>query len=122
MSGVLLVEAHGLLRTALEDLLAGSGFDSVLIATDPLEAVQQTVRRAPRIIVLDTLVPEMEGFCLSQMLRELAPQSKIVLLIENAGQEYQQAARTSGADAFVAKSELAVNLPRLLTQWGNQAA
>ncbi len=122
MDHVLLIECHELLRSALVELLARSGFSCVLEAADPIAAVRQTIDQPPRIIVLDTTVREMEGFYLSQMLRELAPQSKIVLLLEKIDADYQAAARSSGADAFVSKSVLALELPQLLTQWQRPAA
>ena len=114
MESVLLIEYHLLLRNALKDLLARNGFRTVLEAANPIDAVKQIRRGAPGIIVLDTLVPELEGFYLSQILRALAPQSKIVLLIENGEAEYRQAAQASGADAFVDKAVLANELPRVL--------
>ncbi len=122
MEQVLLIECHELLRRALQDLLARSGFSSICEAADPIAAVRQTIRQAPHIIVLDTTVREMEGFYLSQMLRALAPQSKIVLLLEKIDADYQAAARSSGADAIVAKSALAQELPPLLTHWQQCAA
>ncbi len=114
MESVLLIEYHLLLRNALKDLLARHGFRTVTEAANPIEAVKQIVRSAPHIIVLDTLVPELEGFYLSQLLRALSPQSKIVLLIENGEAEYRQAAQASGADAFVDKATLVNELPRVL--------
>ncbi len=117
MEQVLLIECHPLLRSALQDLLARNGFACVLVASTPVEAVREALKQSPRIIVLDTTVPEMEGFYLSHMLRELAPQSKIVLLLENTGADYQAAVRSSGADAFVSKSALTQELPLLLTEW-----
>ncbi len=116
MESVLLIEYHALLRDALKDLLARHGYRAVLEASNPVEAVMQIAQRAPQIIVLDTLVPYVEGFYLSQILRALAPQSKIILLIENGDAEYCKAAQSSGADAFVAKTLLAHELPRLLAQ------
>jgi DNA-binding NarL/FixJ family response regulator len=117
VESVLLVESHGLLRSALKELLAGSGFGTVLEACNPIEALLHIVGRSPRIIVLDTVIPEMEGFYLGQMLRELSPQSKIVVLLENTDAHYLAAVRSSGADAFVAKSKLTLELPLLLNRW-----
>ncbi len=117
MESVLLVEYHLLLRNALKDLLARHGFGAVLTADNPVEAIKQIAQYAPQIIVLDTLIPKIEGFYLSEMLRALAPQSKIVLLIENTDAEYRAAAQSCGADAFIAKSALTQELPRILRQW-----
>ncbi len=116
MNQVLIVESHELLRSALKDLLAAR-FDSILEACDPVEAVQHAVRESPRTIVLDTLVPEMEWFSLSQMLREISPGSLIVLLLDKSDAQYEQAAAASGANGFVVKSEVARQLPLLLEQW-----
>ncbi len=121
MEQVLLIECHELLRSALQGLLARSGFNSIGEAADPIAAVRQTIQQAPQIIVLDTTVREMEGFYLGRMLRALAPQSKIVLLLDNVDADYQAAARSSGADAMICKSALALELPELLSHWQQQA-
>ncbi len=117
MDPVLLIECHPLMRRALQDLLASIGFTCVLSASSPIEAVKQAIKQVPHIIVLDVNVPEMEGFYLSHMMRELSPQSKIILLLENTDPDYQAAVRSSGADAFVNKMALPQELPRLLQQW-----
>lgn len=114
---VLLVEGHRLLRGALRELLAHSGMNAVIEVADPVEAVQQTVGAAPRIIVLETTWLELKGIWLSRVLRAIAPQSKIVLLVDESWQRDADAARESGADAFVAKHALSEKLPPILAQW-----
>jgi DNA-binding NarL/FixJ family response regulator len=121
MQSVLLIEGHQLLRNALKNLLVQSGIEIVLEASDPLEAIKQTVGRSPQIIVLDIFVLQMEGLYLTQILRTLAPRSKIVLLLENTGPDYQAAVKLSGADAFVDKSTLTEDLPPLVKEFQHES-
>ncbi|MBI4674092.1 MAG: response regulator [Chloroflexi bacterium] len=55
VENVLLIEGHQLLRGALREPLAQSGFGNVTEAGDPLEAVEKTACLLPRIIVLETM-------------------------------------------------------------------
>jgi DNA-binding NarL/FixJ family response regulator len=105
------------LRSALKQLLVQSGRDEIAEAADPIEGIRQIIWLRPNVIIFDTTWPQVNGLWLSRMLRELAPESKIVLLVDDSHLDYQEAARLSGADACVAKSLLAQELALVLAQW-----
>lgn len=106
-----------MMRNALKDLLAQNGFDSVDEAIDPIEAVGKASRICPHIIILDTAWPEIKGVYLSRILRQVSPQSKIVLLVDNSWKDDQEATHSSGADAWVSKNVLTEELPQILETW-----
>ncbi len=121
MAEILLIEGHRLMRSALRDLVTQSGCESVAEAFDPAEAVHQTRRQSPQIIILDSNWQEFGGLYLSRILRELAPESKILLLVDDSRLADAETARSSGADAFVAKNALTQELPPILRQWRARA-
>lgn len=117
MGNVLLIEGHRQMRTALKDLLARNGCRAITEAEDPIEGIRQVIGNRPPIIILDTAWPEVNGVWLTRVFRLLAPETKILLLLEDNRHDYQEAARLSGADAFLARSALATELTPLLSRW-----
>lgn len=107
------------MRGALKSLLAQSGHKIIEEAADPLEGIRRVMWRPPTVMVVDTVWPEIKGIWLSRFLRELAPQSKIVLLVDNSWRDDPEAERSSGADAFVAKEMLVKELPPILARWND---
>lgn len=119
MRPVLLIEGHRQMRSALKSLLAQSGLEVIEAAADPIEGVRRIMRQRPSVMIVDTVWPEINGIWLSRFLRELAPQSRIVLLVDDCWFDDPEAARSSGADAFVAKHLLTKELPPVLAQWND---
>ncbi len=118
MGYVLLVEGHKLLRDALSGLLEQNGYLGVQEAADPLDGVRRILSRTPRIMVVDTIWPELQGTWLCRLLRALAPNSRIVLLVDDSWQECAEIAWSSGADALVARDRVTSELPPILARWG----
>ena len=117
MGHILLIEGHQWLRHAINELVTQRTALSIDEARDPVEAVNHALHSPPTIIILDTTWPEINGQCLSQMLREVAPQSKIVLLVDDSWPDDAEVKAVTGADAWVNKSSITEALPVLLTQW-----
>ena len=117
MEPVLLIEGHALLRHALRDLLVQSGFHSVVEAADPIEAIAHVLRLAPQIIILDTTWAEINGQLLGKIQRQIVPQSKIVLLVDESWLADAETAHSGDADAFVPKNRLMKTLSSVLAQW-----
>ena len=120
MNRILLIEGHSLMRSAVKDLLPREGMDSIIEISDPIRAAGQVKEFAPSVIILDGTWAEVNGLWLTRLLRELAPQSKILLLLDDSRQDYQDAARTSGADACIDKSTLAQDLVPTLSRWNQE--
>jgi DNA-binding NarL/FixJ family response regulator len=114
MAHILLIEGHRMMRGALKELLEQGGAHCVESASDPVVAVQIVMRMAPETIVLDTSWTEINGVCLSRMLRALAPHAKIVLLVDEEWPDDEDLRRSSGADEFVTKNMLMWRLPEAL--------
>lgn len=103
-----------MMRSALIELLEESGAHQIESAPDPVAAVQMLMHGTPQIIVLDTTWTEINGVCLSRMMREMAPHAKIVLLVDEEWREDAELQRSSGADEFVVKANLSSRLREIL--------
>jgi DNA-binding NarL/FixJ family response regulator len=82
----------------------------VFEARDGLEAVQKTVELHPEVVLLDLSMPGLNGIEAAKRIRQLSPDSKIVILTENADEDLRAAALQAGASAYVLKSEMTANL------------
>jgi CheY-like chemotaxis protein len=58
---VLVVDDDPDIRGALQRLLKNAGFE-VTVATNGRDALEQVASRAPQLIVLDLMMPEMDGW------------------------------------------------------------
>ena len=81
MPEVLIVDDSPDLRNVLEFTLTDLGF-SVRQAKDGIDALDALVARSPDCIVLDLMMPDMDGFKLLTEMRSrrLAPDARVVIL------------------------------------------
>ncbi|HSE56808.1 MAG TPA: response regulator [Candidatus Paceibacterota bacterium] len=63
------IEDDALLRTVLRDKFSGEGFQ-VLEASDGKEGLATALREKPDLILLDIVMPEMDGITMMQKLRQ----------------------------------------------------
>jgi DNA-binding NarL/FixJ family response regulator len=74
------------------------------------DAVEKALRLNPDLIILDVVMPVLDGLAAARKIRSLLPNVQIVMLSMHDGAEILQAARLAGARGFVTKSEIAERL------------
>ena len=106
---ILLVEDDRFLRKAAEAALRQRGF-ALLTAVDGEEALRQAVAEKPDLILLDLIMPKLQGFEVLRRLKEDPATVAIpVIVLSNLGQEGDiQRAMDSGAAAYFIKSNLSL--------------
>ena len=102
---VLIVDDHPLTREALSSLLKAHGFDVVGCASDGAEAIVEAGRLQPNLILLDLLMPDMDGITALPRLREAAPNCEVVVLTASGTEENMLAAIRAGAAGYLLKTE-----------------
>src|SRR6202165_1345638 len=85
----------------LERVLAAEGHD-VELAVDGLEAVRRARERPPDLVVLDVMLPGLDGIGVCRRLRATA-QFPILLLTALGGTEERVRGLDSGADDYLVK-------------------
>ena len=103
-STVLLVDDEDALRRVMKDLLVRDGFD-VVEARTGAEALDQTDRHAPDIIVLDLNLPGMDGYAVLSELRS-RPTTKgipVIVLTAKGDEDNEVRVFELGADDFLTK-------------------
>ncbi len=104
MSTVLVVEDSVTQRQMITDLLKGSGL-SVTVACDGVEALEQIQDRRPDLVVLDIVMPRMNGYEVCRRLKaDPITQNVPVVMCSSKGEEFDRYwGMKQGADAYIAK-------------------
>ena len=110
---ILVVEDDELILNALESTLAGEGYH-VMTAPDGAAALDLVERQPPALILLDMMMPVMDGWAFARAYRkQAAPRAPIVEM--TAAADAARRAADVGAEAYLAKP---FNLEDLLSLVG----
>ncbi|HKI53138.1 MAG TPA: response regulator transcription factor [Anaerolineales bacterium] len=101
---VLLADDHAVVLDGLRVLLEQQG-DIRVVATvsNGIEAVQQTLREHPHVVLMDIAMPLLNGIEATQQIRELHPQTQVVILSIHAAWEHIHRALEAGALGYLLK-------------------
>ncbi|HEX6694094.1 MAG TPA: response regulator [Longimicrobiales bacterium] len=99
---ILVAEDHLDSRDALRALLEAFGY-RVLVAVDGRQAVEIAISETPDLVLMDIMMPEMDGFEATRALRGDARTANMPIIAVTAMEGAQQLALQAGADDFVRK-------------------
>ena len=101
---VLLADDEPNIVESLRFLLERAGFD-VLVATDGREALDTALQEKPDVLVLDLMLPELDGYEVLRQLRANEGSASLpVLMLTAKGQRIdRETALKCGADLFITK-------------------
>lgn len=104
---VLLVEDDSFLRMLLLKKFTGEGFE-VVEATDGKEGIQKMTERKPDVVLLDILLPDINGFDVLEYVRGNEGLRDVpVLIISNLGSPNDfERSKKLGADGFLIKANV----------------
>ncbi len=104
MSTVLVVEDSLAQRQMISDLLKGSGL-KVSVASDGVEALEEILKSCPDVVVLDIVMPRMNGYEVCRRLKaDPKTQNVPVVMCSSKGEEFDRYwGMKQGADAYIAK-------------------
>ena len=104
---ILLAEDHVMVRQGLRVLLERAGMIVIGEASDGQEALRLAHEYTPDVVVLDIVMPSLNGLETARRLRETLPQTKIVLLTMHTEEPYVLEALQAGAVGYVLKTQAA---------------
>jgi two-component system response regulator MprA len=102
MSAVLIVDDDPKLLKMLQRTLTYEGLN-VLTATNGLEALPLVQAHQPELIILDWMMPKMDGLAFVQKLREADNQTMILMLTARDAIENRVEGLEAGADDYLVK-------------------
>jgi DNA-binding response OmpR family regulator len=99
---ILIIEDEAPMRTALADLLASEGYRP-LIAADGEIGLKRALTEKPDLILLDIMMPKLDGFALCAELRRLANVVPVLMLTAKGQIEDRVNGLDAGADDYLVK-------------------
>ncbi len=113
---LLIIDDDAKLVQALELYLSKAGYE-VITAADGLEGLQEVYAHRPDLIILDIMMPKMDGWKACRRIREVSDVP--IIMLTARGQEYDKVkGLKQGADDYVAKpfglKELAARVEAVL--------
>ncbi|MDY6805132.1 MAG: response regulator [Cyanobacteriota bacterium] len=104
MSKVLVVEDSVTQREMISNLLKNSGL-TVAVAGDGVEALARLQNTIPDVVVLDIVMPRMNGYEVCRRIKSDAKTKNIpVVMCSSKGEEFDRYwGLKQGADAYIAK-------------------
>jgi len=107
---ILIIEDNSDVRYQYEFMLKREGF-TVLTAKNGEEGIVTAIKERPQLILLDILMPEVDGWEVLQTLREYTSTYKPhIMILSNLGApEDIEKAYKLGADMFVIKADTTIN-------------
>lgn len=118
---VLVVEDEASLREGIVDLLAGDGH-TVASAADGIAGVELGLREAFDVVVLDLMLPRLDGMEVCRRLRAARPGLAILLLTARGSEDDKVRGLVEGADDYVTKPFSARELLARVRVLGRRAA
>ena len=114
---ILIVEDHDELRHSLQDWLRSFFHDcDVLQAKSGEEAVQQAGAEPPDIVLMDIMLPGMNGVETASHLKRLLPGVQILMLSMYEDSAYQSDAEAAGAVGYIPKRRMGAELIPAITR------
>jgi two-component system alkaline phosphatase synthesis response regulator PhoP len=101
---ILVVDDDELVLLAIQELLTPLGF-SVTVAQNGAEALRKAASEQFEIVILDVIMPEMDGFEVCGKIRRLTAyhETPILMLTAKSGEEDKQRGMEAGANLYLPK-------------------
>jgi DNA-binding NarL/FixJ family response regulator len=116
---ILIVDDNAIMRRQIRRILeAQCGVEICGEAVDGTEALRKIVECRPDLVVLDFMMPGMNGLQATREIKRRSPNLQVLLFTLNKSAEIDREGRSAGADAVLPKvegsSQLASVVVRLL--------
>jgi two-component system chemotaxis response regulator CheY len=100
---ILIADDEAFFRTFLADMLVRAGFEVVGVAKDGVEAIKMARELRPDIVMLDVVMPEMDGVAAAKNLCSSGLPLHVVMLSSVGHGSVVAEALSAGASAYINK-------------------
>jgi len=101
---VLVADDYALFRDGIISLLEAAGLDIVAQVGDGQAAVEATLRLRPDLVLMDIQMPKMNGLEALRLIKEVAPETQVVMLTVSKEDADLFEATKSGAQGYLLKN------------------
>ena len=113
---VLLADDHNVFRQSLEMLMSThSEFEVVGQAADGMEVLQLAEQLHPDVVVVDVMMPRLNGLEATSRIRQSLPGSKVILLSMYDDEDNVRSALQKGASGYILKEDIVAHLAQAVT-------
>ncbi len=114
---IVIADDHPVVRRGVRALLEDEPSFRILgDARDGLEACEMVERFHPDVLVLDVMMPGLNGLEVARRVGKMSPRTRVVILSMHEDQSYVSEALKSGASAYVLKRSAMEELVRAIEQ------
>jgi DNA-binding NarL/FixJ family response regulator len=101
---VLIVDSQTVTRAGLRRLLESyPGLQVIGEAADGVQAASETVELGPQVVLMDAQLPEGQTLSTLRQIKQLNPDTRVLLLATQDREEYLYEAIRAGADGYILK-------------------
>jgi DNA-binding NarL/FixJ family response regulator len=112
---VLVVEDNSFMQSTIERMVIDmEGIEVVGLAADGLAAVKEALAVKPDVILMDIVLPKMDGIEASRKIKHELTEVRILMVSGDEGDDSIVAAFAAGADGFCTKSTVLEQLERAI--------
>jgi DNA-binding NarL/FixJ family response regulator len=114
---IVLADDHHIVRAGLRALLTDEA-DLCIVgeAGDGIDTVRLVERLQPHIVVLDLMMPALNGIEVTRQLHRRVPQSRVIILSMHANEAYVLEALSHGAAGYILKDATVVELVQAIRE------
>ena len=114
---IVLADDHNVVRQGLRALLEGEPDLSIVgEASNGLEAVELAERLRPNVLVVDVMMPGLNGLEVTREVTQRSPLTRVIVLSMHANEAYVLEALKNGAVGYVLKDSCADELVQAVRQ------
>jgi two-component system, NarL family, response regulator LiaR len=112
---VMVVDDHTVVRSGLTAFLSVyDEFDLIGEAANGKEAVEKAMRLKPDVILMDMMMPEMDGAEATRLIKSAIPETQIIILTSFKDEKLVQDALKAGAIGYILKNASADELAKAI--------
>lgn len=100
---LMLADDHRMLREGLRRSMTEEGFQVVGEAGDGEEAVRLAAELQPDVILMDVSMPDVDGVEATRRIRDIIPETRVIMLTMHPDQDVVAAALRAGAAGYLVK-------------------
>lgn len=101
--GILIVDDVAFMRMMLKDVLTKNGFEVIGEAENGAVAIEKYKELAPRLVIMDITMPEVDGIQAVREIKKIDPNAKIVMCSAMGQQAMVIESIQAGALDFIVK-------------------
>lgn len=116
---IFVIDDHPLMREAVVMLLRRLRASTQVVELERLASVSKAIAEhgEPELVCLDLKLPDTNGVSGVREVRQMLPDTSLIVLSASPASDYEDLAREAGADAYVEKSAGAAQIAKVLREF-----